>query len=89
MVQGRDQMYDHVKGMGVDPRGICQRIMDVSTCLLPALQNLHCSPSIAFPCQRGTTAWELVLFKQRGCHQFATKSCCRSGGRWQKSSLWT
>jgi len=26
---GRDQMYDHVKGMGVDPRGICQRIMDI------------------------------------------------------------
>ncbi len=35
-------MYDHVKGMGVDPRGICQRIMDVSTCLC-----LHCKCSFA------------------------------------------
>lgn len=26
---GRDAMYDHVKGMGIDPRSIAQRIMDI------------------------------------------------------------
>lgn len=26
---GRSQMYDHVKGMGVDPRSLAQRIMDI------------------------------------------------------------
>ena len=29
-MQGRAQMYDTVTGIGVDPRNIAQRIMDVS-----------------------------------------------------------
>ena len=29
-LQGREEMYDTVAGIGVDPRNIAQRIMDVS-----------------------------------------------------------
>jgi len=37
-LQGRAQMYDTVTGIGVDPRNIAQRIMDVRR--LPASSHL-------------------------------------------------
>jgi hypothetical protein len=47
-LQGRAEMYDTVVGIGVDPRNIAQRIMDVSseawstcTCDLSAVRACH------------------------------------------------
>lgn len=43
-LQGRAEMYDTVVGIGVDPRNIAQRIMDVSD----VLKTLALAPSSSF-----------------------------------------
>ena len=39
--QGRDSMYDNIQGMGVDPRSIAQRIMEVLTCSHACMLGVH------------------------------------------------
>ena len=61
--QGRDSMYDNVHGMGVDPRNIAQRIMEVSAArmLLCSRASLLASTIVSNASLRSRAPFSLIL----------------------------